>query len=698
MPFLIPIIIAIATVASIISTVIKIIQTFKPPEPGKISFGFTGSSSGSPRYGSFGPLDNTVSNELAVPILYGQLKIGGNVIWQTKAGETVSRIVGLCEGEINAINDVRANDVVIEDTANQTPGSNYTKYLGTGTQDADSRLPVNLRPDMNLRNTAYIALTLATSDKIKGGNPALTSICQGLLIETWTGITWTTVKTFSRNPAACVRDLLINARYGLGLAKTALDEASFGAMYDFCEGKVTNLDSMGNSANQAPSGSIVFLAHCDSASPYLDSSPVPKTTTISGLTSSDTSIFKIGNGSVRIPEGAYFFSQKHADFNLGSDDFTFECQVMFSAFVEGAQTFIALGKDQSYLQLYRSSATNTFRFDGAVSGLTAWDIVGTTTISLNTWYHVAGVRSGSVFKLFVNGVKEGPDATFTGTLFTDVAVHVGRQDESRSVGIFDGWVDEIKLVQGAALYNNNVVTAPDDNEARFRFDYIIDSQRPAADVLNDMLSSFMGFLVYAGSKIKLRIEKAEDITQYFGDGSQNAANATFDPDNILKDSMSWNLGALDDKPNRIRLQWVDPNQNYVKVYAQVEDRIDQDSRGTIITKDVSLLAITRQTQALRMAKLYMNLAKYANINITFAARLDSIHCEIGDVIAVTHQSSKFTRRLFRITDMQEGEDETIQINAKEYNASIFDDRMGAGIQVVFQPPGPNPYAPLGDVT
>lgn len=475
--YIVTTLIVIASVAIVTSAVIGVISAFTPPKPAKISFGLVGGDQG-PRYGSFGPLDNTVSNEIAVPVLYGELKIAGNVIWQTDPGQTVSRIIGLCEGQINAISDVRANDQVI--SAGNTPGSDYTAYLGTATQKADSRLPADLRPDLEMHNLAYIALTLTAGENIKGGNPTITSVCQGMLVETWNGSAWVTTKAYSRNPAACVRDFIINTRYGLGLAKANLNDTAFGDIYDYCEQMVD------------------------------------------------------------VPTGG--------------------------------------------------------------------------------------------------------------------------------------------------------------QEARYRLDYVIDNQRPANDVLNDMLATFGGFLVYAGSKIKLRCEKIETITQYFGDGSTTKQNATFDPNNIVKDSMSWNFPSVDDKPNRVRVQWVDPSQNYVKVYSQVDDRIDQDDRGIINPKDISILGITRATQASRMAKLFLARTKYAAVNVQFATRLESIQCEIGDVVAVTHQSAKYVRKLFRISDMQESENEMINLVCSEYNPSIYDDRQGAAILIQQQPSGPNLYAPLDDVT
>lgn len=192
----------------------------------KPNFGTGGVAEGSPRY-SFGLLQNTATSDLPIPILYGELKLAGNAVYQSDPGETVYRCDVLCEGEVNSISNIRVNDTPIGDLE----GCSVTTYLGTASQVVDSRFS-NRVP--GLRNVAYLALTLKTSDKLKGGFPVVTYIVQGTKIETWTGINWATAKTYSNNPAACVRDFLTNIRYGIGLPKSLLDEESFGEVYDYC--------------------------------------------------------------------------------------------------------------------------------------------------------------------------------------------------------------------------------------------------------------------------------------------------------------------------------------------------------------------------------------------------------------------------------------------------------------------------------
>lgn len=239
MPFIVPFLPIIGFAIAAVSFGIAIYNIFNPPKPPSLSFGFQGDQGGSPRYGSFF-LDNTTTNELAVPVLYGRLKVAGNTVWQSEAGLTVNKIIGVCEGEICGLSDIRANDLRIAN-GEEAPGCSATAYLGTNLQTADSRVPAvnssgdSLSANMNLRNLAYLAVTLASSDQLKGGNPTITSIAAGKLIKTWQGGAWSTGDSFSRNPAAIIRDLLTNERYGLGIPTTNIDDTTFGAAYDYCE-------------------------------------------------------------------------------------------------------------------------------------------------------------------------------------------------------------------------------------------------------------------------------------------------------------------------------------------------------------------------------------------------------------------------------------------------------------------------------
>lgn len=72
----------------------------------------------------------------------------------------------------------------------------------------------------------------------------------------------------------------------------------------------------------------------------------------------------------------------------------------------------------------------------------------------NTWHHVAMVRDGSTFRLFLNGVLQGTD-TYADALFdgTDVALQLGAFASGAFATV--GYIDEVRVTKGVARYSGN---------------------------------------------------------------------------------------------------------------------------------------------------------------------------------------------------------------------------------------------------
>jgi hypothetical protein len=514
-------------------------QENKPPEFGGFDY-----QADSPTY-SFGPLTHTISNQLPVAVIYGRMKVAGNVIWQSDPAETVQRIQCICNGVIESISDVRVNDIGMGDTAtvdkeillkdpNATyyyptkvvqsdfvlygnnnvaigtnlyrfdgikvvwngvlerllamsqgggsdvfkgsytaetlPGCSYTAYLGTTTQTVDARAAGKVA---GLKRTAYLAYTLKSGEKLRGGNPVVTCIVEGTKIKTWDGSSWTG-STYSRNPAACIRDFLTNEIYGVGIPETWLDDASFGEVSEYCDEEVDN-----------------------------------------GL---------------------------------------------------------------------------------------------------------------------------------------------------------------------------------NDVENRFVLDFVIDTSRPALDILNDMLCTFMGFLSVSGEKIKLGVEKSDAVVVQ-----------ALTMDNIISGSFGYSQAGKDDLPNKVMIQYIDPDYEWQKIYALAENKLDQDSRAdllvgrSVIEKKLAIFGITRFTQASRLARRFLRMATYSSTYCTVSVGIDCIACEVGDVVTVTHDVPDWTAKPFRILSIEETEKDVLRLLMREYVEQIYDDEFGSVRPVMDYGSPQNPYKPLVDV-
>lgn len=214
----------ITLICLIISTIISIYSVVAAVTASKPSFG---NDSGSSKYG-FDILDNTMSNEVTYPIIFGRNKVAGNVIWYKSDGDNIQKIIVLGIGPINSVSDVRINDIPIADL----PGCSYTAYLGTPNQAVDSRAGSEVK---GLRNIAYLAVTFAPSEKLSGSTQTVTCIVEGLKMKTWDGASWSG-ETYSQNPAACYRKLLTMPREdgGAGASESEINDAAFGEVYDNC--------------------------------------------------------------------------------------------------------------------------------------------------------------------------------------------------------------------------------------------------------------------------------------------------------------------------------------------------------------------------------------------------------------------------------------------------------------------------------
>ena len=160
---------------------------------------------------SFGPISNTMSQLIPIPVIYGRCRVAGNIIYQVfsndkKEVQDIYILVG--EGPVTAINSVLAND--------QNPasldGCSISTYLNTYSNTHDRRDPSGARPYPN--DVALACLTLKAQEKLSG-TPTITSIVDGVKVWTPSGFVW------SRNPVWIILDIHCHPRYGLGYGAVA---------------------------------------------------------------------------------------------------------------------------------------------------------------------------------------------------------------------------------------------------------------------------------------------------------------------------------------------------------------------------------------------------------------------------------------------------------------------------------------------
>lgn len=248
--------------------------------------------------------------------------------------------------------------------------------------------------------------------------------------------------------------------------------------------------------------------------------------------------------------------------------------------------------------------------------------------------------------------------------------------------ITEDMLDEDSFVE-VANYCDEKVTCKDAEgrtivEPRYTLNIVLQQQQTYLEHLQQMLSSFAGFIVFANGKVALHIEKAESPVYAFTD------------DNIVEGSLSYKAPSSNDSPNKFNMKYIEPVLDWVSTSAVVEDLVDQSQppvgRGKIVAKDVELIGVTSQSQALRLGKIYRDIIRLCPITCTFKTAMQAMHLEPGDIVTITHNviidgtaTPLFTNMPVRIIEIHDDNGE-FTITCKQYNSSIYDDGLGSTLK------------------
>jgi len=144
---------------------------------------------------------------------------------------------------------------------------------------------------------------------------------------------------------------------------------------------------------------------------------------------------------------AILYAHLHnAAFTFGLDNFTVEFWLRLDAsFSFAAATYLLTFGTGNYLGIL--SSTFRWRSSGGTNFIT-----GTLTPVVETWYHVALVRSGGGTKLFIDGTQDG-STYVAGTDFTNNQITFGASGTGTN-SLF-GCMDDVRVTKGVARYTAN---------------------------------------------------------------------------------------------------------------------------------------------------------------------------------------------------------------------------------------------------
>lgn len=198
---------------------------------------------------------------------------------------------------------------------------------------------------------------------------------------------------------------------------------------------------------------ILTLLHCngvDASTTFTDSGPSPKTVTPSNQAQIDTAQSQWGGASALFDGSGDYLDISGISGGLGSGNLTIEMWVRTTTIAAGYATLYHLGA--GFPALYRNGSTFVW-YDAGAGG----DKCTSASISANTWYHLAMVRNGTTFSMYVNGVASGTTYT-SSTDYTGTTHRVGCNTSGAEP--FSGWLDDIRITKGVARYTSAFTPPP----------------------------------------------------------------------------------------------------------------------------------------------------------------------------------------------------------------------------------------------
>jgi hypothetical protein len=167
----------------------------------------------------------------------------------------------------------------------------------------------------------------------------------------------------------------------------------------------------------------------------------------------------IGGSAIYFDGSDYLTIPDNPLLELGSGDFTIEAWIYPIATASNQNIFGKGTSGQNWWAFYLYTTSLKLEF-AMVSGNTVIvDRISNESISLNTWTHVAVCRSGSTFRLFINGIETsgytGSPATSSSAVPDLSAVfNIGANRYSGSSDNFNGYIQNLRVTKYARYTTN----------------------------------------------------------------------------------------------------------------------------------------------------------------------------------------------------------------------------------------------------
>jgi hypothetical protein len=191
-----------------------------------------------------------------------------------------------------------------------------------------------------------------------------------------------------------------------------------------------------------------------------------KTVIVRGNAKISTAQSKFGGTSVNFTGYDYIATPVNSDFNFGNGDFTIDFWFWANT-ISNDNSLISMGgkcgvyNGACVINLYNNKMKLVLT-SGSGVGTDFCNKVGLITVTPRAWHHVAVVRSGSIFKLFLDGIEDTGLTTSSNAYIRDIPdlFTFGYEQGQEYNAYFNGYIDELRVSKGIARWTSNF-SSPD---------------------------------------------------------------------------------------------------------------------------------------------------------------------------------------------------------------------------------------------
>lgn len=194
---------------------------------------------------------------------------------------------------------------------------------------------------------------------------------------------------------------------------------------------------------------VKLLCHLDGtngSTTFTDSSLFVRTMTPSGNAQISTAQSKFGGASGLFDgTGDFVTVPDDSAWNFGTGDFTVAFWLRAGTVNDNRALVGSIDTTEGWIIFINGGP---MRFSYYAGGSAQNDLSGATSLTADTWYHVQFVRSGTAFKLYLNGVQDGSITDSTNILKNAVGLLIGRWTGFTGRD-YNGYIDDLQILNYA---------------------------------------------------------------------------------------------------------------------------------------------------------------------------------------------------------------------------------------------------------